>query len=182
MTNAGLILEARVCTLMDHPCALCSRPGERNLGMTETYLQSTGGWVCYDCALGLDRELALFAYAPEQLPQPNTRRFSYDPSDLSDQFGVCPECGGAGGLLNIGKSDWCLCYRHGLRWWVGANFLFSSDQSEEEWSANYEVLVRCREVEPFYRAPRLREEIVSALKQWSRNLVKPSRADEEVPF
>ena len=59
-------LETRFCISTDSPCALCHRRHIRTVGTTETYLAGTNDWVCYDCARGIDRELAEFAYYPER--------------------------------------------------------------------------------------------------------------------
>lgn len=178
MRFAALILEARICTSVDTQCALCNRQRERNLGMTETYLEDTVDWVCRDCALGIDRELACFAYLPEHLPKPNKRNFQ------SYEFGVCPECGQPGGFLNIGPDYWCICYRHGFRWCIGYNTMSEwRYESEEEWIANAKLLRRYREVEPHYSPLCLRARLLCTLKNRLRNFSNSSRVDDDdVPF
>lgn len=180
MTTTTIILEARICTSADARCAVCGGPGHwilgRRLGMTETYLEGTEDWVCRNCALTIDRELVLFAYSPEELPKSDVRRFA------RDFFGVCPVCGQSGESLSIGRKNWFICHRHGLCWCIGENILSDwRDESEEQWRANYELLLRCREVEPLYRGPLLHERILSAFQHWWRNLLKGSPVDE-LPF
>ena len=138
-------LEARVNTTGGNdPCVICNRYKERTLGETETYLVETEDWVCPDCAFGMDKELARFAYDPEYVP----------PIPLvldRGGFGHCPVCGSGELYLNVYKTHWIICERHGLRWCAGYNLLSSWQyQTEQEWILNDRRLTRFRETEPYY--------------------------------
>lgn len=78
------------------------------------------------------------------------------PGDLEfEHFGVCPECGGSNGHLNIGSSHWYHCHRHKTKWCVGAN-LFSDwrYENDEIWRQNYDHLADYREVDASRQRPR----------------------------
>jgi hypothetical protein len=141
-----ITLEARIRMPEDeNVCSLCQRWKESQpAGMTETYVAGTQDWVCFDCACGIDPELAYFAYCPER-----PRKRVLKPLDAGyGHFGVCPECGDPGGMLNVHKTHWIVCQRHGLRWCIGRN-IFSGWQwePEEVWERNAETLKRFREID-----------------------------------
>ncbi|MCX6044828.1 MAG: hypothetical protein NT075_06915 [Chloroflexi bacterium] len=60
-------------------------------------------------------------------------------------FGVCPECGSAGTLINVARAHWCVCYTHKIAWWVGSN-LFSAWTTKDPavWRTNNYLLTTCR--------------------------------------
>ena len=60
-------------------------------------------------------------------------------------FGVCPECGSAGTLINVARAHWCVCYTHKTAWWIGSN-LFSAWTTKDPavWRANNYFLTTCR--------------------------------------
>lgn len=66
-------------------------------------------------------------------------------------FGLCPECGGNDGYLNIGPNHWFICDEHNVAWCAGSN-LFSGwqDESEEEHEFNRDKIAELRIVEPWY--------------------------------
>ena len=47
-------------------------------------------------------------------------RRAHDP-----HWGVCSDCGGSDGYVNVGKSHWFLCHEHRKMWCIGSG-LFSS--------------------------------------------------------
>ena len=142
-------LEARVNTTGGNdPCAMCDRWLERTRGATETYLAGTEDWVCASCAYGIDADLAQFAHDPAARVRTRKRHDG-------DYFGACPVCGSNGIYLNVGKTHWKICERHGLRWRFGHNLISTWQlDTEEDWIRNDKRLDRCREAEPYY--PELR--------------------------
>ena len=63
-------------------------------------------------------------------------------------WGNCPECGVGGEVfLNDGRDHWLICYRDGVKWYVGSN-LFSiwRDLSPEEMAWQRSVLATYRDV------------------------------------
>ena len=173
------MLEARVNAMgADDACYSCGFRKIRELGATETYLVGTQRWVCADCALRIDAELAGFAYNPN--PQPaGKRRFSGDIFDR--HFGLCPECGGCDGWKNIGRTHWFYCARHGLKWNAGSN-LFDDwrDESMEDWWWNFLFLERLRLCDPCHPKPSRFEWLLD----WWHSLGRRQMAvgDEELPF
>jgi hypothetical protein len=85
-------------------------------------------WVCYDCAYGIDPELAEFAIIPERYQHQDHTPVDDESSFLTlrdHHWGVCPVCGRpADRWFNVRASHWLVCLRHGFRWRIGAN-LFS---------------------------------------------------------
>jgi hypothetical protein len=65
------------------------------------------------------------------------------------QFGRCPACGGATGVLNIGKSHWVYCNPDRIKWFVGCSLLARPrEEGPREWLANSQRLAGFREVAP----------------------------------
>ncbi len=60
-------------------------------------------------------------------------------------FGVCPECGRAGTLINVERAHWCVCHTHQIAWYIGSN-LYSAWTTEDPavWRANNYCLATCR--------------------------------------
>jgi hypothetical protein len=105
--KAMLILEARISIdSVDDACDICGLHKKRIHGATGTYIAGTQRWVCAECALCIDGELASFAYYPDHRVTPKrTRRF-----DIFDQYlGLCPDCGQGDDWKNIGSTHWFYC-------------------------------------------------------------------------
>ena len=70
---------------------------------------------------------------------------------VPEYFGVCPECWGSDGALNIGPVHIHYCDRCKTKWRIGEN-LFSAwqDENDEIWDQNDEKLSCYREVEPTF--------------------------------
>jgi len=65
-----------------------------------------------------------------------------------EYYGGCPQCGEAE-WMNVGKTHWCYCPHHRVRWSPGENLLSSwRDETEEDWSRNRAALAQFRVVEP----------------------------------
>ena len=64
------------------------------------------------------------------------------------RFGCCPKCGGATGLVNIGKSHWVYCRVHKTKWFVGCSLLGRDGEGPAEWMANSKMLELYQEVRP----------------------------------
>ena len=64
------------------------------------------------------------------------------------RYGVCPKCGNASGILNIGKSHWVYCRAHRLKWFVGCSLLGKGREGPREWLENSRQLKDYREVKP----------------------------------
>ncbi len=177
-------LYARLCQCPNDPCILCGRWRERTIGLTETWLSGTEDWVCDDCAFGIDPDLAHFAYGHRVKPAKD-RVFAFD------HFGTCPECGHANSVLNVGKTHWFYCPRHGLRWCGGYNIIGSWEhETEADWCRNELQLQAMSEVEPYFPGPpSLLSRAVLGIRQlWG--VVRLSRAttavshssDDAIPF
>jgi hypothetical protein len=82
----------------------------------------------------------------------------------SDHFGWCPECGRHDGCLNIGRTHWCYCDAHLVRWCIGEN-LFSSwrDEDEATWARNEMHIGSYREVDSHTPTPAMAERLVAGL-------------------
>ena len=65
------------------------------------------------------------------------------------QFGRCPECGGATGVMNIGKSHWVYCKLDRTKWFIGCNLVARpKNEGPRQWLANSQRLAGFREVSP----------------------------------
>jgi len=65
------------------------------------------------------------------------------------QFGRCPQCGGATGVMNIGKSHWVYCKVDRTKWFVGCSLIArSKHEGPAQWLANSQRLAGFREVSP----------------------------------
>lgn len=84
-------------------------------------------------------------------------------------FGLCPECGGEDGYMNVGPCHWDVCDEHRVKWCIGSN-VFSSWEDEPEvlHRENAEKLAFYREVEP-YRHPD---------PEWN---IPPEESDDDSP-
>jgi len=152
-TTGQITLEARTYLLGEFPfCAVCEQAEDSDscvmsllLGKTATFIAGTRDWVCRSCAHKIDPALADFAYFPEN---PRKHHLKLLGKTLGG-FGVCPECGDPGGMVNVHKDHWIVCYRHGYRWHIGYG-LFSNwqFQTRKTWQRNGDLLMRCVEVEP----------------------------------
>ena len=174
MNNVGakIVLEARINkTGTNDPCRICGGWKERTELGTETYIAETEHWVCYDCALEIDRDLARFAYDASYCPKLKRK---CEP----EHFGLCPACGQAGEYKSIGPDHWYFFARHGLKWFVGSN-LFSGwrDLTEDEWESNSNFLSRFRETDPYYPEPTSFERTLRGLHEfWAE--VRPQRCPD----
>ena len=61
------------------------------------------------------------------------------PRSHDNPWGVCPQCGGTDGVINIGRGHWFVCHEHKKIWFAGSN-LFSTWKCEsmDNWEANHE--------------------------------------------
>jgi hypothetical protein len=151
------LLEARVNLMSGYyACHLCGTGQEHITEATQTYLVGTELWVCRDCAIRIDSQLARFAYEPG-FPGKRKRRFR----EKERHFGICPECGECPSWMNVGRTHWAYCERHGLKLCVGQN-IFSSwrDENEDDWTRNALFLARLRKTDPYFHdGPPLLERI-----------------------
>lgn len=142
-----MTIEARIRMPEDDTfCIVCEHWKETSYpGTADAYLSGTRDWVCPDCVIRIDPDLAGFI----QHPEGHKRRIRRLPDFSRGYWGTCPECGTDGHFLNVGPDHWFICERHGLRWFGGAN-LFSGwrEEGEEVWNRNRETLARFRELDP----------------------------------
>src|SRR5665213_1135426 len=166
-------LEARV-NGSDDACGICGHRKVRIPGATETYTAGTCQWVCADCAVEIDPELANFAYDPCNLP---TRKHRFKGDIFDAYFGICPECGGCDGRKNVGSCHWCYCERHGLTWNAGSNW-FDDWREEDEgcWDRNVIFLERFRKCDPGCPEPNWWDRLVQRLRAWGRAFQRKTAA------
>jgi hypothetical protein len=168
-------LEARVDTAGGKTdCTACGVCQERTIGEIGAYKVGTYGWVCYECAIRLDPELADFAHNPRHR-SPRLR------SSLRDPNGNCPECGNHSYYLNIGRDHWFYCGRHGLKWCSGSN-LYSSwtYETEEAWRDNAEFLSRFREIGLHYISDSWFDRLASPVRRlWFRFRIHRTKIKHE---
>ena len=185
--KALLILEARVnIDGVDDACNICGLHKERIRGATGTYIAGTQLWVCAECALCIDGELASFAYNPDH----RVTRKRRSSGDIFDQyFGLCPECGQCDARKNIGRGHWCYCARHGLKWHAGENVLGDwREESMDDWYQNFLFLERFRLCDGWFPEPNRCQRIIQRLRTRKDKLLRPLRAavcsfgPPELPF
>ena len=166
------ILEARLNRFSGtEPCFLCNRFIKRTRGTMETYLRGTLEFVCFNCALKDDWNLAVFAYAPDK-PRSDERN-----GKRVDTFGGCPECSNKDSFYELGAFSLCICCRHGLMWvWQSSGSVSSGDVALVE---GYAELSRFKLVDGYYgEPPRVS---LQCDKQAATACEEPT-SDRDIPF
>lgn len=69
-------------------------------------------------------------------------------ADSRYHHGGCPECGGEGNLVHVGRQQWLVCHEHRLAWLIGEN-LYSGwrDLKPEQHEANRQMIERYTVIE-----------------------------------
>ena len=73
---------------------------------------------------------------------------------IDPHFGGCPKCGGNDGIYyaNI-KSEWMVCNKHRVKWWIGRNLMSGWRIMDATDAARHEhLLAQYREVDPIHPA------------------------------
>jgi len=96
----------------------------------------------------VDRQAGIIGNAATALESIGSERINpIYPQSRDDHFGVCPQCGKTGEMLNVADYHWLVCHEHKLRWLIGSN-LFSSWQheNEDDWQRNFEIMQGYKEI------------------------------------
>jgi hypothetical protein len=67
------------------------------------------------------------------------------------RFGLCPNCKGSDGFLNVGPYHWFVCDQHIARWNMTNRVLDWEDEDMATWEANVELLDKYTEVQPAFK-------------------------------